>query len=144
MAVADKNPLGVVVIILAAEVFAAGIVHIVAGDRVAEPPAGAAPAAEDVGNGVAALHAALPGDEQRADALAVVLRPGEVHDAAHVEHHHDAGKLRRHLVEHVALGLGEVVAALLQGVLPVLAGGAPDDDKGGVRGFRGLSHHCLT
>ena len=49
-------------------------------------------------------------------------------------------KFRRHAVEHFPLILGEVVAALFQGVVPVLPGGTSDDDDGGLRGLRGFFH----
>ena len=46
------------------------------------------------------------------------------------------GEVLRHQVEHHALLLGEVVAALFEGVLPILAGGAADDHERRFGGFR--------
>ena len=143
MPVADENPFGVVVVILAAEVFAAGIVHMVAGNGIAESAAGTAHAAEDIRRGVAALHAALPGDQHGGQAVAVILGPGHVHDAADIHQHHHPGKSPRHHVEYVALFLREVVAALLQPVLPILARGAADDHEGGFCGFGCLPNLML-
>ena len=136
VAVADKNPLGIVVIFFSSEVFAAGVLNIVAGDGVAGPSAGALFSAQDVCGGAAAFHAALPGIEDGGDAGAVILDPGHIHDAADIEDHHHMGKVLSREIEQPAFVLGEVVAPLFQGVLPVFTGGATNDHQGRFCGFR--------
>ena len=129
-AVAHVDALGVVVVLFAAEIGAAGVVLIVSGDGVGQPAGGALLPRQHVGDGVAALHAALPYDHQCRQLVAVALRPAQIHDAAHVQEHHHAAESAGHLAQEHALLVGEVVAALGQGVLPVLTGCPSDHHQG--------------
>ena len=138
--IAHVDALDVVVIRLAAEVRAAGIVLIAAGDRVAELAAWRHVPGEHVRHGVAALHAALPDDHQGGELVPVFLRPGQVHDIADVQQHHDPGKGCRDRVQHGSLLIGQIVAAFGKRVLPIFSCGAADHHQRGLGGLRGLSH----
>ena len=141
MAVADEDALGIVVELLAAEIGAAGIVLIMARDRIGKPAGGAHRAIEHIGDAVAALHAAEPREKDGGELLAIVLRPPEIEHAARVQDHDGVVKRLRDGVEHGALGVREIVAAGRKGVFPVLARGASDDDQRRVRTAARSMHH---
>ena len=81
----------------------------------------------------AALHAALPGQQRRADG-GVVLKPERIHHAARVEHNGHAWERREHLSNHVFfLEREEVIAVVrLSRAVIILAGKAADRDNGGI------------
>ena len=136
--IAHIDALGVVVIRLAAEVRGAGVVLIAAGDRIAEPAAGCHRTGQYVHHGVAALHTALPDDHQGGELVPVFLGPGQVHDIADIQQHHDPGEGRRDRVQHRALLVGQIVASLGERVLPIFSRGASDHHQRGLGGLRGL------
>ena len=138
VAVAHVNVLGVDVGVVAQEVGGAGMVLIAVGDGVGELAAGSHGAGEHIGHSVSALHAALPHHQRGGDGI--LLQPGQVHDAAGIDEHHGLCEGACHLGEQLPLRLGEVIAAGLQGVLPVLAGGAADDHHGGLAAAGGRLH----
>ncbi len=138
--IAHIDALGVVVIRLAAEVRGAGVVLIAAGDGVRELAAGRHRPGQHIRHGVAALHAALPDDHQGGEPVGVFLRPGHVHDIADVQQHHDPGKRGGDRIQQDTLLVGEVVAALGEGVLPILSRGTADHNQRGLGGLRGLLH----
>ena len=85
-----------------------GVVGQIPGKGVGQLAAGIVPAGEQGGNSRAPLHAPLIGQQGGGDAV-VLPKPGDVHHAAHVEHHSHLVKGGADLFHHGPLLLGEVV-----------------------------------
>ena len=138
--IAHIDAFGVVVEIFPAEVRAAGVILIAAGDGIAELAAWRDRPGEHVRHGVSALHAALPDDHQSGELVPVCLRPGHVHDIADVQQHRDPGKRGGDRIQHGPLLVGQVEASLGESILPVFSRGAADHHQRGLCGLRGLLH----
>ncbi len=165
--VAHINILGVVHIVGGVvEVLRGGVVGQISDKGVGQLAAGIGLAGEQGSNGRAPFHTPLVGQEGRRDAV-VLPKPGDVHHAAHVEHHSHLVKGGADLFHHGPLLLGEVVVPpgedslgfaghiqligpgvvrlLIKDRLPVpaLPGEAAEDDHGHVRIPPGRIHQAL-
>ena len=109
------------------EVFRGRLIGVVDRDRVGQLSARRDRARQHVRERVAALHPALPRIQYRRQLAAVLLRPRHVDNVAAVHHDDRLCKSGGHIVQHLRFRLGQIVAALGQRVLSVLAGGSAYD-----------------
>ena len=138
----------------------------VPGKGVRQLAAGIGLSGQQGGDGASALHTALIGQQHGGNPV-VLIEPGDVHDAAHVQHHGHPVKGGADLVHHGALSVRQVIIPLGEDPLgplghkhlvgphivfvlgnhgnpvPALAGEAAEDDHGGIRMFprRGQQFH---
>ena len=137
-AVANKDIFVIFVERLIAETAGRGKVRIAACDRIAELAAWGDFTAQHVCDAVAGLHPILPDIRRGCDLIAVVREPAHIHDASAVEQHRDFFERLRHEVNHPAFFFGQIVTALGQRVLAVLARRAAENDQCDVAVFRRL------
>ena len=98
-------------------------------------------ARQELGAGVARLHAALPQEEHGVGRK--LVHPRKVDDVADVEEHDELFEVLLGKGEHIALLRLEIVAPLLKEAVPVLPRGAAQDDDGGLRARRNALHEVL-
>ena len=134
--VAHINILVVFVALAVAEMVRGGVVLIIDGDGVCQAAGGILPAAQQVRDGVAAFHTALPGQQHGAEMK--FFQEAHIHHGTDVQNQHRVGEGGGDLLQEDALFIGQIVAALFQYALPVLAGGAADDHHGMVCPFGGF------
>ena len=93
----------------------------------------------------AALHAALPRQQRRADG-GVIPEPEGIHHAAGVEHHRHARERRQHLFDHVLFLKGEEIIAVvrLTRSVVILTGEAADGEDSGIRKRARLLHEFVA
>ena len=142
-AITDVDILLVVVEFLFAKIGGRGIGLIAACHGVRQPAAGADVAAQQIGDGISALHAALPHDHCCADFTVKCIHPGEIHDAADVQQYNGFFKMRCNGGKEMLLLIGQVIAPLFQRVFAVFAGGAPNRNNSRITAGGGAGYHRI-
>ena len=137
VAVPDVDVLGVVVELAVAEARGRRVVLVGGRDGGRELAGRRLLAGQDVHDGVAGLHAALPDVHEAVDL--VVLHPRHVDHVAHVQQHDRLLERAGDFLQEELLGVGEVIAAGFEPAFAVFARGAADHEHGGVGALgRGL------
>ena len=85
----------------------------------------------------------MPYQEHGADAAAILLEPGKIHNTADIEQHCRLIKLRRHRGEQRALCIRQIEAAFFQRVFPILARGTANHHHGALGMLRRLMDELL-
>ena len=140
IAVADVDILGVEVLLSRTEIPAGWIIGVIKGDCISQS-SGRREAAKDVGGAAAALHAALPYIED--GRRLVVVNPAHIHDISDIQYDDSAGESGTYYFQHFPFCLCQIVAALLQCVVTVFAGGASENDQRQIRMCCGICHKCI-
>ena len=143
VAVAHVDILHVGVGRLSAKVIAARIGLVAFGNGVGQPAAGRNLAGQHIGQRIAALHAALPGVDDGADLVCERPGPAHIDDVAAVQNHTDLFKVRGHQLQHFGFQIRQIVAALFQQILAVLAGRAANHHQRHRTVLRRLRHDLL-
>ena len=114
-------------------------------ERIRQMAGGADVSNQNIRRRQAALHAALPRQQRRADG-GVIPKPEGIHHAAGVEHHRHARERRQHLFDHMLFLKGEEIIAVvrLTRSVVILTGEAADGEDGGIRKRARLLHEFVA